>query len=166
MNSKNKIVFFLLVILIFNMKDSFSQDTLTAKYTKSITTGVASVISYPVFMNALINAGFRMYNSRVNIGFGINTEFLMRFKSDNFIVSITDIKVYKKIKRNGKFPIDIGLAAGFGINSAPEGKFLLTSAFVSVPVWKLHLECQPTVAIPGLKSSFINLNIAYYFNLK
>lgn len=162
----SKIIAFLLMALFSGMKSSFSQDTLSSKYTKSITAGVTSVITNPFFLNALADAGFRMYNSRANIGFGINSKLLVRFKLDNFIVSLTDIKAYKKINRNGKFPIDIGLSMGFGINSSPEGKFLLTSTFVSVPVWKLQLECQSTLAIPSLKSSFINLNIAYYFKIK
>ena len=114
----------------------------------------------------MVNGGFRMYNANANIGFGLNSELIWRNKLNNFIVSITDIKAYKQICRNAKIPIDLGLAAGFGINTSPGGEFFLTSVYFSVPVWKLHFELQPTLVIPSYKSSFVNINLAYYFNLK
>ncbi|MBI4647480.1 MAG: hypothetical protein HY738_13050 [Bacteroidia bacterium] len=151
MNIKIKTLIFILSVLFITAVNAYPQDTQPVKYSKSITAGVSSALTYPFFFNAMVNGGFRMYK---------------RHKLDNFIASLTDIKAYKRICRDAKAPVDLGLAAGFGINTAPGGKFLLTSAFASVPVWKLHLECQPTVVVPSLKSSFINLNIAYYFNCK
>jgi hypothetical protein len=107
-----------------------------------------------------------MYNKKANIGFGINARLLIRFRLDNFIVFLIDDKAYKTLNRNGKFYVDLGLSAGWGVNSVPEWKYFLTAAYIAVPVWKLHLECQPTLVISSLKSFFFNLSIAYYFQLK
>lgn len=166
MKTKIKILVLLIITLLFGIRISFSQDPVSPKYKKSITVGVSTVITKPFFLNALPDIGFRMYNRKANIGFGINTQLLVRFKLDNFIVSLTDIKAYKKVHPDGKFPIDIGLGIGWGINSVPEWKFLLTSAYIAIPIWKFHLECQPTLVIPNYNSSFLNLSIAYYFTFK
>lgn len=163
---KIKYLIFIIAIMVIAEDGACGQDTQDAKYSKSITAGVSTAVASPFFLNGMINGGFRMYNQKANIGYGLNTEVMWRHKLDNFIVSLTDIKVYRRICRNAKMPVDVGLAAGFGINTAPEGKFLLTSVYFAVPLWKLHFEVQPTVVIPGYKSSFVNLNIAYYFNLK
>lgn len=161
-----KTLTFLLFVLFITTINAYSQDEHSERYSKSITTGVSSAISYPFFLNAMVNGGFRMYNTKANIGYGFNTEIMWRPKLGNFIVSLTDIKAYKRICRDTKTPIDLGLAAGFGVNTSPGGKFLLTSVYFSVPVWKLHFELQPTLVIPSYKSSFININVSYYFNLK
>jgi hypothetical protein len=161
MNYRTNILVLLIIILFFNIKTSFSQEKPQAIYNKNITLGVSSVISNPYFLNAFPDIGFRMYNIKTNLGFGINSKLIVRFKYDNFIVSITEIKAYKKLKTNRKSPIDLGIGIGFGINSSP-ATFFLTSLFIGIPVWKLQLECQPTIVFPTIKSSYINLGLAYY----
>jgi hypothetical protein len=163
MNFRINILAIILINIFFIVKDSFSQEKLQASYKKNITLGVSTVISNPYFLNAIPDIGFRMYNNKTNLGFGINSKLMVRFKYDNFIVSITEIIAYKKLKTNRKSPIDLGMGIGFGINSSP-ASFFLTSLFIGIPVWKLQLECQPTIVFPTIKSSYINLGLTYYLN--
>jgi hypothetical protein len=162
---KNASVF--LLVLYTSMNVSFSQEVISIKpkFDKYITTGISSAVPIYFFLNALPNVGFQMYNNHSNLGFTFNSEFLIRFRVENFMVLLTYIGAYKKINHNGKHPVDVGISLGAGINSVNYTTFL-TSAFVSIPVWKLNLKCQPTLVVPSFKSSFINLSLIYNFKLQ
>lgn len=154
----------ILLVVYANLKISFSQEVISdAKFDNYITAGISSVASNPFFLNVLPNVGYQMYNNHSNLGFTFYSEFLIRFRLNNFMVSLNYIGAYKKINQKKKHPIDLGISLGAGINSMYYTTFL-ASGFVSIPVWRLNLKCQPTIVLPSLKSSFINLSVIY--NLK
>jgi hypothetical protein len=155
-----------LIILILSANNSFCQKSQDGKNEKAIILGISSVISIPLFLNALPDLGFRMYNDKTNLGFGINSKIFVRFNPDLFITSITDIKAWKRFNVKGKSPVDLGVSAGLGINSSPDGRFFMTGLYAGIPLWKLHLECQPTLVIPNLKASFISIGVQYYLKIK
>ena len=162
-NQKLKIV--LLILFFFGIKSSFSQVVSESGNSKSIIVGVATVAVNPYFLNVLPKIGYRTYNSNKNRGFGVDAEYLQRFRLDNFKILLLDFKAYKKLNTQKKNPLDVGISVGVGANTAPK-LFFLASAFVGIPIWKLHLELQPTVVLPNIKSSFLNLSLAYHFKLK
>lgn len=131
---------------------------------KTLITGITSVATLPFFPNLLPNLGYQQYYNRPNMGFQLNAEYLIRLKLDNFMILLTQVGAYKKINRNGRFPMELGGSLGIGVNSLPNASFL-AAAFVAIPVWKLKLKCQPTLVLPSLKSSYIGLNLAYPFQL-
>jgi hypothetical protein len=154
------------IIMILSVNKSFCQKSQGGKNEKAFTFGISSVISIPLFLNALPDLGFRMYNAKTNLGFGINSKILVRFKPDLFITSITDIKAWKRINVKEKSPVDLGVSTGFGINSSPDGKFFIAGLYAGIPLWKLHLECQPSLVIPNLKSSFFSIGLQYFLKIK
>lgn len=161
---KNTIVFFVVfcAFQITSLAQQDNQNTTAAE--KSILAGITSIASSPYFLNVLPNLGYYQYNSQSNLGFLINIEYLIRPQLDNFMVVLTQAGIFKKVGRERKFPIELGAGIGAGINSVPYTS-LLAFPFISIPFCKLKLKCQPTVVVPSLKSSYINLNVVYSFKI-
>ncbi|MDD5570568.1 MAG: hypothetical protein PHD97_05345 [Bacteroidales bacterium] len=161
-----KFILTLLITLFMSFNFSFSQEINSGKqkFDKCFTAGLSSVVSSPYFLNVMPNVGYQLCNKNSNLGFVFNSEFLIRFRLNNYMALFLNAGAFKNLNREGKFPVNAGFNIGAGINKLYYAQFL-TSAFVSIPVArKLKFKCQPTFVIPDIETSFISFSLVYCFS--